>query len=70
MKEYKLESFTFWSKLSTNKNHILNDSSKKIQEILDKYSKEGWILSSTDKTSFGGAIYFYLYFERDLRDLV
>lgn len=70
MKEYKLVSFTYWSKLSANKNHLLDDSTKEIQEALDQYSKDGWILASTDKVSFGSAVYVYLYFERDIRDLV
>lgn len=70
MKEYKVESFTFWSKMSSNKNHILDDSTQQIQETLNKYSNDGWILASTDKFSFGSAVYMYLYFERDIRDLV
>lgn len=70
MKEYKVESFTFWSKMSTNKNHILDDSTKAIQETLNKYSKDGWSLTSTDKFGYGTAVYMYLYFERDIRDLV
>lgn len=70
MKEYKLESFSFWTKITTNKNHILEDSTKQIQETLNKYSQEGWILASTEKVSFGAAVYMYLYFERDVRDLV
>lgn len=70
MKEYKVESFTCWSKISANKNHILDDSTEKIQELLNKYSQDGWTLASTNKMPFGSAVYFYLYFERDIRDLV
>lgn len=70
MKEYKVEAFSFWSKVTTNKNHILDDSTEAIQKTLDKYSQEGWVLASTDKCAFGAAVYMYLYFERDIRDLV
>ncbi len=70
MKEYKLESFIYYSKISTNKNHILDDSSQDIQECLNRMSQDGWLLHSTEKLSFGTAVYIYLYFERDIRDLV
>lgn len=65
MKEYKLESLIYYSKLTFNKYHILNDSSKDIQAKLDEMSKEHWRLVSTDVASFGAAVYIYLYFERD-----
>ncbi len=63
-KEYKVASFLLYSKLTLDTKHILKDSTKKIQEILDEYSKEGWRLASTDATNFGHAVYYYLYFER------
>ena len=65
MKEYKVESFILYSKLTLDSKHILKDSTKQIQSILDTHSKDGWVLSSTDTTNFGAAIYYYLYFERD-----
>ena len=64
MKEYKVESFILYSKLTLDSKHILKDSTKKIQTILDEYAKDGWLLSSTDTTNFGAAVYYYLYFER------
>lgn len=65
MKEYKVESFIYYSKITVNLKHILEDSSSDIQAKLDEYSKNGWRLVSTDATSFGSAMYFYLYFERE-----
>lgn len=65
MKEYKLESLIYYSKLTRDKEHILKASSKDIQEKLDEYSKDGWKLVSTDVEDFGIGMYFYLYFERD-----
>ncbi len=66
MKEYKVESRAYYSKLSVDKNHIVKSSSKEIQGFLDNYAKEGWQLVSTDAASFGLAMYVYLYFERDI----
>lgn len=66
MKEYKVESFLLYSKLTFNTKHILQDSTKKIQKLLDQYSKEGWVLASTDAVTFGTAVYHYLYFERTI----
>ncbi|AXT51888.1 DUF4177 domain-containing protein [Aquimarina sp. BL5] len=67
MKEYKLESLIYYSKLTLDKEHILKSSSKDIQEKLDFYAKDGWKLVSTDVEDFGIGMYFYLYFERDLK---
>ncbi|SEK74738.1 protein of unknown function [Aquimarina amphilecti] len=67
MKEYKLESLIYYSKLTLDKEHILKSSSKDIQEKLDLYAKDGWRLVSTDVEDFGIGMYFYLYFERDLK---
>lgn len=66
MKEYKLESLIFYSKLTLDSEHILKSSTKAIQEKLDEYAGNGWRLSSTSTTNFGAAMYFYLYFEREL----
>ncbi len=70
MKEYHLETLIYYSKLTTDKYHIVKDSSKDIQAKLDELAPQGWRLVSTDATDFGAAVYFYLYFERDLNDLV
>ncbi|PKV48972.1 uncharacterized protein DUF4177 [Aquimarina sp. MAR_2010_214] len=67
MKEYKLESLVYYSKLTLDKEHTLKSSSKDIQVKLDEYGKEGWRLVSTDVEDFGMGMYFYLYFERDLK---
>ncbi len=67
MKEYKLESLIYYSKLTTDSKHILKDSPRDIQTKLDEYAKNGWRLASTDTTNFGLAVYFYLYFERDVK---
>jgi len=68
MKEYKVESFIYYSKLTTNKNHIVDDSTRDIQDKINLMSSDGWRLVSTDAASFGAAMYFYLYFERGLSD--
>lgn len=65
MKEYKLESLIYYSKLTFDKEHILKSSSKDIQEKLDEYASAGWSLVSTNVEDFGVGMYFYLYFERD-----
>lgn len=70
MKEYKLETLIYYSKLTTDREHIVKSSSKDIQEKLDTMAKDGWRLVSTDATDFGAAVYFYLYFERDNQDYV
>ncbi len=67
MKEYHLESLIYYSKLTTDREHIVKSSSNDIQAKLDEYSSDGWTLVSTDATDFGFAIYFYLYFERERR---
>jgi len=66
MKEYKLESLIYYSKLSFDKEHLLKSSSQDIQAKLDEYAQQGYRLVSTDATDFGMAVYFYLYFERDV----
>jgi hypothetical protein len=65
MKEYRVEARTYYSKMTTNANHIAESSQEEAQEIIDKYAADGWRLASTDATSFGFAVYVYLYFERD-----
>lgn len=65
MKKYKLESLIYYSKVFAEKEHILEASSRDIQEKLDEYGAKGWRLVSTDATDFGFAVYIYLYFETD-----
>ena len=66
MKEYKLESLIYYTKMTFDKEHILKASSKDIQEKLDEYAKNGWRLASTNVEDFGMGMYFYLYFEKDV----
>ena len=68
MKEYKLESLIYYTKVTLDKEHIAKSSKKDIQEMLNKYASEGWRLVSTDATDFGFAVYFYLYFEKEKGD--
>ncbi len=65
MKDYKLETLIYYSKLTLDKEHIAKDSKKNIQAKLDEYAQNGYRLVSTDATNFGFAVYFYLYFEKD-----
>jgi len=64
MKEYKVESFIFYTKLTFDRNHVIKSSTAEIQAKLEERSKEGWILVSTDAVTFGAAVYHYLYFEK------
>lgn len=66
MKDYKVESLIYYSKLTFDKNHIAKKSKQEIQEKLNEYSKNGYKLASTSSTNFGFAIYIYLYFEKDV----
>jgi hypothetical protein len=65
MKEYKLESLIYYSKAFAHKEHIIEKSTKDIQERLNKFASKGYRLVSTDATDFGIAVYFYLYFEKE-----
>ncbi len=62
---YKVETLIYYSKLFANKNHIKDDSKRDIQKKLEEYSEKGYSLISTDATSFGAAVYIYLYFEKE-----
>lgn len=66
MKEYRVEARTFYSKPTLNKEHIAEASQAEAQALLDEYTASGWTLASTDATSFGAAVYVYLYFEREV----
>ena len=63
--EYRVEARTYYSKLTLNTNHIAESSQAEAQEIIDDYVAGGWRLASTDVTSFGAAVYLYLFFERE-----
>jgi hypothetical protein len=65
MKDYKVETLIYYSKLTTDSKHIAKSSQKEIQEKLDEYSQKGYRLTSTDATNFGLAVYIYLYFEKE-----
>ncbi|NNK11966.1 MAG: DUF4177 domain-containing protein [Flavobacteriaceae bacterium] len=64
MTHYKVETLIYYSKLFAGRNHIVEASKKGIQDTLNKYSADGWKLTSTDATEFGAAMYIYLYFEK------
>lgn len=66
MKEYKVETLIYYSKLTLDTNHIAKKSKEEIQAKLDEYASKGYLLSSTSSTSFGAAVYIYLYFEKEL----
>lgn len=66
MKEYKVETLIYYSKLTLDSEHIAKSSKKEIQEKLDEYAKNGYKLASTNSTNFGMAIYVYLFFEKDI----
>lgn len=66
MTEYKVEARTYYSKITTNANHIAETSQAEAQEIIGGYAADGWRLVSTNATSFGLAVYLYLFFERDV----
>ncbi len=68
MKQYKLESLIYYTKLTLDKEHIAKASTTDIQSKLDEYAQNGWRLVSSDATDFGFAVYFYLYFEKDVPD--
>lgn len=66
MKDYKVETLIFYSKITLDSEHIAKQSKIEIQEKLDEYAAKGYKLASTSSTNFGLAIYIYLYFEKDV----
>lgn len=66
MKDYKVETLIFYSKLTLDSEHIAKKSKIDIQEKLDEYAGKGYTLHHTTSTSFGLAVYIYLYFEKDV----
>ncbi|MCK8490504.1 DUF4177 domain-containing protein [Spirosoma sp. RP8] len=66
MKESKVEALIYYSKLTFDSDHIVKKSKQEIQEKLDEYTAQGYRLTSTTSTSFGTALYIYLFFEKDM----
>ena len=66
MKDYKVEALIYYSKLTLDSEHIIKKSKEEIQEKLDEYAINGYILTSTSSTNFGMAVYIYLFFEKDI----
>lgn len=64
MKDYKVETLIYYSKITLDSKHIAKSSKKDIQDKLDAYAADGYRLVSTDTTDFGMAVYIYLYFEK------
>jgi hypothetical protein len=66
MKEYKVETLIFYSKITLDSEHIAKKSKIDIQEKLDEYASKGYSLHHSTSTNFGLAIYIYLFFEKDV----
>lgn len=66
MKDYKVESLIYYTKLTLDSEHIAKKSKEEIQEKLDEYAKNGYQLTSTTSTNFGFAVYIYLFFEKEI----
>ena len=64
MKDYKVETLIFYSKLTLDSEHIAKKSKIDIQEKLDEYAAKGYTLHHTTSTGFGAAVYIYLFFEK------
>lgn len=65
MKEYKVETLIYYSKITLDSEHIAKKSKTDVQDKLDEYASKGYKLVSTNSTNFGLAIYIYLYFEKE-----
>lgn len=65
MKDCKVEALIYYSKLTFDSEHIVKSSKQEIQAKLDEYTTRGYRLASTTSTSFGFAIYIYLFFEKE-----
>ena len=63
-KQAKVESLIYYSKISFNPNHVLESSTADIQAKLDEAAADGWRLVDTTTTTFGAALYIYLFFEK------
>lgn len=56
MKQYKVESLVYYTKITLDKEHIIKSSTSDLQEKLDDYASNGWRLVSTNATDFGFAV--------------
>lgn len=63
MPVYKVETLVFHAKHIHDFKAIAEHSQSAIQEKVDYYSRKGYQLAHTNTTSFGLALYIYLYFE-------
>lgn len=62
MKEFKVETLIYYSKLPLDKNHIANASKIEIQKKPVYHAKKGWRLVSTDASNLRvGPIYLALF---------
>lgn len=66
MKEYKVETLIYYSKITLDSQHIAKKSKEEIQMKLDEYAENRYKLVSTSTTNFGAAVYIYLFFEKDV----
>lgn len=66
MKDYKVETLIYYTKITLDSEHIAKKSKEEIQEKLNEYAKNGYRLASTSSTNFGFAVYIYLFFEKDI----
>lgn len=60
MKDYKVESLIYYSKLTLDSEHIAKKSKEDIQEKRDEYAKNEYHLAKTTFTKFGLAIYMFI----------
>lgn len=63
-KQYKVEGFIYYTKITLNTQHIIENSVTDMQQKIDEYAANGWELVSTNAASFGSAMYTYLFFEK------
>ncbi len=68
MRQYHVEALVYYTKLTADKEHIVKSSKADIQKKLDEFARGGWRLVSTNATDFGFAVYFYLYFEKEISE--
>ena len=65
MNKTVVETLCYYSKVWSNNKFWLRDQSKEeIQELLDRYTADGFELVSTDAHQFRWATYIYLYFSK------
>ena len=66
MKKYKVETLAFHPKMTFESGYMARESKEGIQEKLDEYSKNGYILTSKDIVYYEASLYVYLFFEKDV----